>query len=1152
MNIGELIATLGVDTRQLDAATDAMRKWETGARANVDRVNQALRSSGESMKSFGRSASMYLTTPISLLGGASFKMYKDFDASMSKITGLVGVAREQVDLWRTDLLALAPVVSIGPGQLADALYFITSAGIKGSEAMEILEMSAKAATAGLGNVTVVADLATSAMNAYGVSNLSAERAVDILVATVREGKAAPEELAESMGQVLPIASAMGVTFDQVGATMAAMTRTGTNAATAATQLRAMLSGLIKPAKQAEQALEGMGTTSAQLRATIQEKGLLAALMDIKTLTTEFGEEMMAQVFPNIRALSGILDVMGSNIEDNIKIYKALENTTGTLTTAFQEATNTIEFKYNNAIIKAKTGLVSLGKTVSTAALPLITAFGNMVTNLTTWFNDLSESQKRLTVTIGGFLAVLGPVSIALGFLVGNVLPGLLTVGYGAVKMFHALKIAMLSNPVTAIAVGLAGLSVVLIELAKNMKKSDDAQRALTNVQRTAIQSTVDERAEIEKLLSIIKSQTATREQQEMAVKKLNAISPAYLSGITTETVLTGDATTAIEAYISALQRKAEVEAAMTGLEDLEKNRIENLANGYSEQIGWLKTIGNSFKDIWKKESFAELQRQSIAEQAAASQEQYTKKKEAYLKVITGQIGLEKDLGKQFEFVKGQMNTLSTASADQVKTIQQRIDAQLAAEKEYTGGLKKQLAERLANDEELGKLQATKEKALKSGMANVNWAFLANQIDHREKAVAQELEIEYKANQERIKELQSYKTQVEAIVKNIPALPGMETPTGSPGGNPAVDESAITEIMTALRTESENAVRMNELFGTSFDLPTKQAELFKQGLEALISAGLTPADARVQGVLNTFQQFQALAMEQGALKVMADDATRLTTEMAALSYELERGIDWTKNAATMSGVFEQVSIELAYASVQAERFTDAFNKTNAEVEIYANALQKLRAIPGPVTEEDQKQIDAYIEKLKALGYEFDKTSAQKVSVVDGYNQMAMALGQMGSAIDGTAGSWLQWSATVLGSIPKIIAAVVALTSASAAQAAVDAGGAVAGATKAGAKMPFPLNIAAITLGVAAVLGALASIPKAKKAAKMADGGRVPAGFPNDTYPAWLTSGETVVPPGKLPELGGAKTNVHVTVEGVVKGRDLHYIVKEVERKYQNSH
>ena len=66
-----------------------------------------------------------------------------------------------------------------------------------------------------------------------------------------------------------------------------------------------------------------------------------------------------------------------------------------------------------------------------------------------------------------------------------------------------------------------------------------------------------------------------------------------------------------------------------------------------------------------------------------------------------------------------------------------------------------------------------------------------------------------------------------------------------------------------------------------------------------------------------------------------------------------------------------------------------------------------------------------------------------------------------------------------------------------------------------------------------------------------GGVVPQGYPNDTYPANLTSKEMVIPPGKLPEFERQEVNVKVMVEGKIKGQDLYYTMKEVERRYKNS-
>ena len=244
------------------------------------------------MKSVGASLQRFSAIGV-LAGGAAIKMGVKFDESHDKNKILVGIAGDEVDAMGGKVRELAKQTGVSSTEAADALFFITSAGLRGSEAMDALEASLKASASGLGETKTIADLATSAMNAYGSDTLSASGATDILTAAVREGKLESSELAGSMGQVLPVASAMGVSFNDVGAAMAAMSRTGTPAAQAATQLTAIMAGLLKPTSQAEQALATMGLSSSGLKEQIREEGLLSVL---GTLKERFDANMMLLLY----------------------------------------------------------------------------------------------------------------------------------------------------------------------------------------------------------------------------------------------------------------------------------------------------------------------------------------------------------------------------------------------------------------------------------------------------------------------------------------------------------------------------------------------------------------------------------------------------------------------------------------------------------------------------------------------------------------------------------------------------------------------------------------------------------------------------------------------------------------------------------------
>ena len=280
-----------------------------------------LKQFGNKMKSVGASMQKF-SLPLAIAGGAAIKMASDFDKNITKIEALVGRTGKELDSFAEASRRMATETGISSAQTSDAMFFIASAGLEGAEAISVLEAASKASASGLGDVASIADLATSAMNAYGSANLSAEGATDVLTAAVREGKLSSEELAGAMGGVLPIASNLGVSFDEVGATLAAMSRTGTNAANGATQLNSILAGLLKPTNQAEDALRSMGLSSSGLKQQIKDEGLLSVL---ETLKTEFDKnsDAAAQVFPNIRALKGVLDLTGKSAETTTMIFDKL-------------------------------------------------------------------------------------------------------------------------------------------------------------------------------------------------------------------------------------------------------------------------------------------------------------------------------------------------------------------------------------------------------------------------------------------------------------------------------------------------------------------------------------------------------------------------------------------------------------------------------------------------------------------------------------------------------------------------------------------------------------------------------------------------------------------------------------------------------------
>ena len=463
--VGRVTAPIHADTNPFQSGLN--QAFSMGS-SFANRIGSTIQGVGSSIVSLGQSLIKFVTLP--LAGGviAAAKFGKDFQKEMSKVVGLVGVSQKQVNAWKGDILAMSPALAKPPQELAEAMFFVTSAGLRGAAALDVLEMSGKASAAGLGETATVADLVTSAMNAYGAENLSASKATDILVAAVREGKAEAAELAASMGQVLPLASELGVTFDQVAATQAAMTKTGTPAAEAATQLKSIMAGLIKPSKQAEEQLKAMGTSSEEMRKKIKDEGLLKALMDLRQMTNKYGEEAMSRVFPNIRALMGVLDLMGSNLEGNKKTFDAVKNSTGSLDKAFQSASETVDFKWNAALSGLQANAVKTFGLLKGVLVPVLDTLNDVIAKVGEKFQMLNPIQQKITMGFGLMAAILGPALTIIGTAIialGGVIGGLVAGITGLITLISTIGLPVLASLALAIPLIAGAITAMLIPIA---------------------------------------------------------------------------------------------------------------------------------------------------------------------------------------------------------------------------------------------------------------------------------------------------------------------------------------------------------------------------------------------------------------------------------------------------------------------------------------------------------------------------------------------------------------------------------------------------------------------------------------------------------------------------------------------------------------
>lgn len=401
---------------------------------SLDRIGKA----GQGMARVGRSMSMYVTAPIVAAGAAAIKFSNDFNRSMSTMQGLVGISAEQLGKWKPQILELGIEMGKLPTELADAMFFITSAGLRGEKALDALRASAAASTAGLGETKVIADAVTSAMNAYGQENLSASKATDILVAAVREGKLEASALAPVFGKVLPTASAMGVTFDQVAGMLAVFSRTGVDAAEGATQLNAVLMALQKPGKAAKDMLAGVGLEMSQLREMAKGEDGLLKVMRLLDETFADNDEALATIIPNVRAYRGVMNSLAQDAQTVDSILKGVRESEGSTMEALKAAMATDAFSWDQFKAQLQATAIIVGDELAPVFSKLLKE--NLIPLLQK-FTELPPETQKSILAFAGLAAVIGPLLVGLGNVVTAVV-SIARIVPGTIGAIKALGVAM--------------------------------------------------------------------------------------------------------------------------------------------------------------------------------------------------------------------------------------------------------------------------------------------------------------------------------------------------------------------------------------------------------------------------------------------------------------------------------------------------------------------------------------------------------------------------------------------------------------------------------------------------------------------------------------------------------------------------------------
>lgn len=402
---------------------------------DLEGLQKQSQSTARKMQDVGKKMSMALTAPLVGIGVAAAKSAMDFDDAMTKITSLVGIGADEVDGMREQVLGLAGETAKAPNELADALFVVTSAGLRGEEAMGALESAAKASAAGLGNTADIARSVAGAVNTYGTEVLDAAKATDVIVATARAGNFETSQFASALGTVLPFASAAQASLEDVGGAVALLTRTNGDASKSINSVTALLRAVATPTKQTQTQLDKLGLTTADVRDVMGEKGLVEA---VRLLDERLGgnRDQLQQVLGSSEAVSAAMQILDADTETLAGTFGTVSDAAGMTDEAFDSASETAGFKFRQALQNLRATLIQFGDELT----PAVAMLSNGISSIASAFGALPGPMKTVVVALGAVVAAIGPIL----FLGGKLLILKTTLAVRATQMAGTMRTAFMT------------------------------------------------------------------------------------------------------------------------------------------------------------------------------------------------------------------------------------------------------------------------------------------------------------------------------------------------------------------------------------------------------------------------------------------------------------------------------------------------------------------------------------------------------------------------------------------------------------------------------------------------------------------------------------------------------------------------------------
>jgi TP901 family phage tail tape measure protein len=399
------------ETRQLDLVLnlqDKASKELTGLSGKLQKLQPAFKK----MAMVGTASFLAIGAGI----GKAVMEASRFDTAMSNVSTLLDTNVENMEDMKKEVLALSKTLPVPLEELSASLYDIRSAGISASEAMGVLEASAKLSSAGLSTAQESTDILTSAINSFKKEGLSASEISDMLFKTVKAGKTTISELAMTFGASAPVIADAGVKLADFQSATASLTTTGLPASQAQMGLRQAIVALIKPTGDMEKIFDGLGMTGRELITDSDNMG--EAFKKIREEAKKQGVSF-EKAIGSVEALNAVIGITDTTSESYIDTLASMTDGTNQIDEAYKKQLET--FAAQTQVVKNQIGALAI--TLGTQFIPIIQSAVEKITpiieKLASWIEQHPEL-AGLVAVFGALGLILPPIIAGIGLILSPV------------------------------------------------------------------------------------------------------------------------------------------------------------------------------------------------------------------------------------------------------------------------------------------------------------------------------------------------------------------------------------------------------------------------------------------------------------------------------------------------------------------------------------------------------------------------------------------------------------------------------------------------------------------------------------------------------------------------------------------------------------